>query len=78
MIKTFTKDHLILLAYKELPPAEAELLKEELEHNATLANAYKEIQETLGVLPSEKRNPHPTSVKIILEEAAHHSKALEV
>jgi hypothetical protein len=78
MNKTFTQDHLILLAYNELPPLDTQLLEEELKHNNQLAEAYKEIKSMLDLLPSERHTPHPTSVKIVLEEASLQSNALEV
>lgn len=76
MKKSFTQDDVILFLYGELSQDEGMKLLAEMEVNDELRSFFVESLETIRALPHFSMNPHPTSVKIVLEESQ--SSALEI
>ena len=73
MIKDLTQNELILLAYNEMPPDKHNKLMEQVENNPALFERFKELKAQQAELDTLWVKPHPTSVKIVLEESCSSS-----
>ena len=81
MKQTITQETLVLYAYAELNPPEAESVRSLLETDPELQAELSSIMEEMALLNSVMLSPHPTSVQIVLEESssallAHWSKGI--
>lgn len=69
MIKTITPNHLILLAYNELPPHERTIVINKVKKDKKLLAQYNQLLKDLELLDTVSYSPNPTSIKIVLEES---------
>lgn len=68
MLKTFTPEDLLLFYYKETDAEETLMIRNSLVEEEDLRAEYLEMRQVLGLLNQvDRRNPDPTSVKIIME-----------
>ena len=73
MIKDITKNELLLLAYRELPPKEHSKLLVQVLKDKELTATYHAIIEQINMLNEVSYSPNPTSVQIIKEESCSSS-----
>jgi len=64
-----TLNSLIQLSYSELTHNERSILLDKLSVSEELCDTFSQIDDIKSVLDTETYSPHPTSVKIILEES---------
>lgn len=69
MIQSSTSDLLILLAYGELPDAEATSLRARIATDPALAAEWDTIRLTIDELTSTSYTPSETSTKIVMEHS---------
>lgn len=68
MLKTFTPEDLLLFYYKETDAEETLMIRNSLVEEEDLRAEYLEMRQVLGLLNQvDRRNPDPTSVKIVME-----------
>ncbi len=62
-------NQLVKVIYGEASQEERQSLFAEMEINFELKEEYEQLLEAKNYLDGEKKSPHPTSVKIILEHS---------
>lgn len=76
MNKNYTEADLILYLYDELNFEERKNLEKEIEKDPALREELLEMEKIHSHLNCLKKNPHPTSIEIVLE-SSESAKSLE-
>jgi hypothetical protein len=76
MSEIYTANDLLKFLFNETTAEESLHIQHLLKHNVQATEEFQQLKETLSRLDQESLDPHPTSVKLILEHSAKNTKEL--
>jgi hypothetical protein len=76
MPKIYTANDLISFIYNETSTEQSIHVEHLLKHNVKAKEEFDVLKETIDMLDAESLDPHPTSLKIIMEHSAKNAKEL--
>lgn len=76
MSEIYTANDLLRFMFNETTDEEAVHIQYLLNHNVKAKEEYENLKEMLGKVDESSLDPHPTSVKLIMEYSAKNAKEL--